>query len=92
MQAPAHVNCNVYRQEEQYLIQLVNLAGCNVPLGTLEESLPIGPVKVTLQGFDKELKAVSCISGKHYEVMQEKDDIVIMIPRLEEQEIIRVNK
>ena len=92
VQAPAHVNCNVYRQEEQYLIQLVNLAGCNVPLGTLEESLPIGPVKVTLQGFDKELKAVSCISGKHYEVMQEKDDIVIMIPRLEEQEIIRVNK
>ena len=92
VQAPAHVNCNAYRQEEQYLIHLVNLAGCSVPLGTLEENLPIGPVRVTLQGFGKEAEAVSCISGEHYEVIQEIEDMIILIPRLEEQDIIRIKE
>lgn len=38
------------------LIHLVNLAGCDVPLGALEANLPIGPVRITLRVPEAERK------------------------------------
>lgn len=88
--APAHVQCDAYRQESRILIHLINLAGCRVPLGTLEENLPVGPVCVCLEPGMVRGKARGLVSGEEWKIEEGKNTAVIRIPRLEEQELIVV--
>lgn len=102
VKAPAHVVCNAYRHtgpdgdsvsyEEYELVHLVNLAGSEAPLGTLEGNLPIGPVEVRLTGGPPVRAAVSLIGGRSYELTEDKETTVIRIPRLEEQELLRIER
>lgn len=65
------VCCNVYAQEGRWLIHLVNLTGDGVPLGTLEHTIAIQDVLVTVNCSDTVAGAVNCsdtvagaVSGK----------------------------
>ena len=73
------------------LIHLVNLAGCDVPLGALEANLPIGPVRITLRVPEAGEEAVSLISGEHIRITEENGERVILLSRLEEQELLTVS-
>ncbi len=95
VQARAHVNCNAYichgkETEGHLLIHLVNLAGCSAPLGALEENLPIDQVRIRLGLAETEGEAVSLVSGKSFPVIKENGERVILLSRLEEQEILTV--
>lgn len=88
VKGPGHIGCSVSGEGDKTLIHLVNLAGCDVPLGTLEESLPIGPVEVILQDRKIKGKVRGLWSGDSFETRHEKDRVIITVPRLEEQEVI----
>lgn len=76
---------------DSLLIHLVNLAGCDVPPGTLETNLPIGSVRIMLQGLDVGEEAVSLISGEHIKITEVNGERVILLSRLEEQELLMVS-
>ena len=90
--APGHVQCDVYRQTKRILINLVNLAGCAVSLGTLEENLPIGPVSVHLEASLVGKGARGLVSGENWEIEREETGAVIRISWLEEHELIVVEE
>ena len=92
VEAPAHVACSIYEKEECYVIQLINLAGCRVPLGTLKENLPIGPVRLRLQKGLQVSKAYGECSQKAYPVLQTEDGKEVVLPVLEEQELLILQK
>ncbi len=92
VQAPGHVQCDAYRQEKRILIHLINLAGCEVPLGTLEENLPIGPLCVHLEGDLAGKKAKGLVSKEIWEIERGEAGAVIRIPHLEEHELIVVEE
>lgn len=92
VQASGHVQCDAYRQEKRILIHLVNLAGCEVTPGTLEENLPIGPVSVHLEDALAGKKAAGLVSGKAWVIEKEENGAVIQIPHLEEHELIIVEE
>lgn len=86
--ASAHVGISSYQQENQEIIHLINLAGTRVPVGTLEESISVGPVKVLLN-TDRKIKAVYGICDeKPYYFTKSQDQIEITLPKIKEQEII----
>lgn len=96
VQACAHVNCNAYicqgkETEGHLLIHLVNLAGSSVPLGALEENIPIDQVFVRLGQTETGGEAVSLLSGKRFPVTEEDGERTILLPRLEEQEILIIS-
>lgn len=86
--APGHVNCSIYRKDESIQLHLVNLAGCNAPLGALEENLPVGPVELALRDAGTWKEAVGLWSKERFEVTYEGDFVKIRIPMLGEQELI----
>lgn len=48
VEAPGHVHAALSVHEDGLMIQLINLAGADGPLGTCRGALPIGPVKLIL--------------------------------------------
>ncbi len=90
VKASAQVCCDAYRQKESLLISLVNLAGTNVPLGSLEENIPLETVCVTCRGKKQWKQAVSCISGERFQMDAQGEELTIRIPRLEEWDLLRV--
>lgn len=100
VKAPAHVECCAYEAKGGCLVHLVNLAGCRVPLGTLEENLPTGPVRVfvrlpeTLQGALPEGKTeVSGLwSGEACSIAVKEGIVEMEVPLLAEQEMIFLKK
>lgn len=86
-EAVFHVNCNVYRTGNKWVIHLVNLAGKEVPEGTLEGTIPLSNVKVRLQGTFGE-KAQGIYTGQEYRISKEGTENMVILPVLKEQEIL----
>jgi hypothetical protein len=51
VEGPGYIDCHLYRQASpaRWLVHLVNLTGCNVAPGYLEEHLPVGPLTVRVR-------------------------------------------
>ncbi len=90
-QASAHVHASVYRKENAYVVHLVNLAGTRVAPGTMEETLPVGPVKVQFCVKEPVSSVRGCVQAKTYEYTQKEGRTEIVIPCLEEQELLIVS-
>lgn len=85
-----HVNCNSYIQGRSLLIHLVNLSGCDVPVGTLTENLPAGPLKICLRGFKTDGTAFGLVSEQEYKVEAESDRAFIRLDLTGEHELVKV--
>lgn len=49
---PGYLDCHLYRQPGRLLVHVVNLSGCNLWPGYLEEHLPVGPIRVAVRVND----------------------------------------
>lgn len=49
VEGPGYLDCKVYRQEDRYILHLVNLSGANQTPGYVEEFLPVGPISVSIR-------------------------------------------
>lgn len=92
VESSAHVSCNIYEKEDCYVLHLVNLAGCNVPVGTLRESLPIGPVIVKLGDDIKVSQVYGAYGQEEYKLLDKENSKEVMLPLLEEQELLILKK
>ncbi len=93
VKAPGHINVNFYKQENTYIIHLVNLSGCNGPVGTCEETLPVGPVIVTFHSdYTGDLKAQLTVAGKIVTLMGEEEKKSFIIEALDEHEMIVIER
>ncbi len=90
VEAPAHVVCNSYVKDDELIIELVNLAGCNVELGTLTENLPIGPCKVVINRPVHGEYAVGLVSGEKYRLFGNEKEVWFDVPKVGENELIVV--
>ena len=86
-EAVSHVNCNVYQTGNKRVIHLVNLAGKEVPEGTLEGTIPLSNVKVRLRGeFEEKVRGI--YTGQEYRLSKEGTENMVTLPVLNEQEIL----
>lgn len=88
VEAPAHVDASIYRKGKDYVIHLVNLAGTRVPPGTLEENLPIESVRVKLCVDGKITSVYGNVRDRAYEYEEREGETEIVIPRLQEHEML----
>lgn len=86
--APAHVSCKSYTKEGKLLIQLVNLAGCDGPLGTAENNLPIGPVRIIVKNLTNIRSCIGLCSTQPIESFTNNEYTEMIIPVLDEQEFV----
>lgn len=49
LEGPGYLDCKLYRQDDRWIVHVVNLSGCNPYPGYVEEFLPVGPVTVSLK-------------------------------------------
>lgn len=49
VEGPGYLDCHLYRQATRLILQIVNLSGCNINPGYLEEHLPIGPLRISIR-------------------------------------------
>ena len=75
---------------KDYVIHLVNLAGTRVPPGTLEENLPIESVRVKLCVDGKITSVYGNVRDRAYEYEEREGETEIVIPRLQEHEMLIV--
>ncbi len=92
VEAQAHVDLSIYEQEDCYILHLLNLAGCRVPLGTLRENLPIGPVGIRLGEDIKVARVHSECNHEDYPISQTLRGQEIILPVLREQELLILHK
>lgn len=91
VEAKGHVHCDAYLQGETLIIHLVNLCGCDGPVGSVTDTLPTGPVSIRIEdAFDR--KAVSLVTGEVLPLRREGDCLCIRLERLEEQEMLLLQK
>lgn len=48
VEGPGYIDCKLYRQDNRFILHLINLSGCN-RTGYLEEYLPVGPVSFSIK-------------------------------------------
>lgn len=82
-----HIQCDAYTQDDKLILHLVNLCGCDGPVGSVTENLPTGPVIIKVKAYPIE-EAVSLVSGETFPIYQEGDWKCIRLEQLEEQEMI----
>lgn len=87
-----HVNCNIYMQDNSIILHLVNLSGCDGPVGTCDALLPIGPVKVTI---NRELEvcdtAMLTVAGSKVQIKKDESEYSFIIDMLEDHELIIIH-
>lgn len=83
-----HIQCDAYVQGKKLILHLVNLCGCDGPVGSVTDNLPTGPVIIKITSYPMEEEAVSLISGKKLPIYQEGEWKCIRLEQLEEQEMI----
>ena len=52
VEGPGYLDCHLYRQTGRWIVHLINLSGCNLWPGYLEEHLPVGPIRVAVRVDD----------------------------------------
>ncbi len=85
-----HVNCNVYVQGDCLLIELVNLSGCDVPVGTLTENLSAGLIKIHIKGYNTGDAAYGLVSGQEYKVEPASKKKCITLELAGEHELLKI--
>lgn len=90
--AQAHINVQIYEKADCYILQLVNLAGSDVPVGCLHEKLPISHITITLPLNLAGKKAYSRVDQKEYLITQKGEYGQLLLPVLEEQELLVIPK
>ena len=83
-----HIHISAYYTESGYIVHLVNLAGCNAPLGAQEEMIPVGPVSVMVK--DHVTEAEGLMTKQPYQVIQKEDGCIIQLPILNEGEVLKI--
>ena len=84
-----HIHCDAYIQGDSLIIHLVNLCGCDGPVGTVTENLPTGPVEVMVQGYETEERTtVGFVSEESISIQNEVSGFRMTIKLLEEHEMV----
>jgi hypothetical protein len=87
------VDCHVYRQKERLIVHLVNLTTSGVARGPIEEIIPVGPVKVSLEiPAELERKAVRLLVSQQKRPSVRFGDgrVTVELPQLFAHELIVV--
>lgn len=93
VKSKGHVNVNFYKKDDTYIIHLVNLTGGNCPVGTYEETPPVGPVQITFHSdYCGALKAKLTVSKEAAAVISNGNMKSIVIDSLVEHEMIVIEK
>ncbi len=57
IQGPGLLDCNLYRQANRLILQIVNLSGQDQTSGFVEEHFPVGPLDISIQAGDLKLQS-----------------------------------
>ncbi len=49
VEGPGYLDCHLYRQKGRVILHIVNLSACRAWPGYIEETLPVGPLRITLR-------------------------------------------
>lgn len=86
-----NINCNAYVQRDYLLIHLVNLSGCDGPIGTLTQNLPVGPLEVCIKGYQVGREAYGLVTKQSFKVSANPEATHIIIGVLKEHELIKID-
>lgn len=89
VEGPGYLDCKIYKQGRRFILHLVNLSGCNMTPGYVEEVLPVGPLKITVK-LDDFIPATARykVSGVNHPVCIEANNAVLNIDKLHKHEMI----
>lgn len=93
VEALGQVHLDAYMQEDRLILHLLNFCGCDGPIGSVVENLPVGPVKIRIQKDVADREAVSLITDRKFHICRDGNEFCISLDRLEEQEMLlmRIN-
>ncbi|TVY11026.1 alpha-amylase family protein [Paenibacillus cremeus] len=65
VEGPGYLDCKLYRQDDRFIVHVLNLSGANQDPGYLEEHYPVGQITISIQMDDFVPASVQCkVSGQ----------------------------
>lgn len=84
-----YLDCRLYRQDNRFILHMVNLSGANQYPGLLEEEYSVGPFQVSVKAEDFPVRQAALkVSGETSPVFCEGGWITFPVSRIDSQELI----
>ncbi len=90
VEGPGYLDCHLYQQDTSLILHIINLSGREAWPGYIEEDLPVGPLRITLQipqGL-RPTEAACKVANRHLPMQILGDQAVLDLPEVKLHELI----